>query len=134
MSNYLFSIPGKEASQGAIIRRHPGTAPMSAKAGGENQSAISSYFISIPRKGAPKDGTIHDPDTKLKIKAYDLLKFRFNPSKGEVSFFVTTANEKLAFETKGYKKQRKLLILQMIARYCLYLGLVEAQIHSTWPW
>ena len=95
---------------------------------------MSNYLISIPRNEALKDGTIHDPYTKLKVKAFDLLKSRFNPSKGEVRFFVTTAHEKLAFETKGYKKQRKLLILQMISRYCIYLGLIEAQIHSTWPW
>jgi hypothetical protein len=94
---------------------------------------MSKYLISIPGDEAPKDGTIHDPNTKLKVKAFDLLKSRFKPCKGEVRFFVTSAHEKLAFETKGYKKQHKLLILKMIAHYCIYLGLLEAQIHSTWP-
>ncbi|HEY8780475.1 MAG TPA: hypothetical protein VIM16_02580 [Mucilaginibacter sp.] len=90
-----------------------------------------SYLISIPGDEALKSGTIHDPQTKLKVKSFDLLKSRFTPSRGEVRYFVTSANEKLAFETKGYKKHRKLLILQMIAQYCIYLGLIEAQIHSS---
>ena len=94
---------------------------------------MSNYLISISNNEALKDGTIHDPNSKLKVKAFDLLKSRFRPSKGEVRFFVTTGSETLAFETKGYKKHRKLLILQMIAWYCLYLGLIEAQIHSTLP-
>ena len=94
---------------------------------------MSNYFISIPGSEALKDGTIHDPASKLKVRSFDLLKSRFTPSKGEVRFFVTSADEKLAFETKGYNKQRKLLVLQMIAQYCIYLGLIEAQIHSTWP-
>ncbi len=94
---------------------------------------MSKYLISIPGDEALKDGTIHDPNTKLKVKAFDLLKSRFIPCKGEVRFFVTASHEKLAFETKGYKKQHKLLILQMIAHYCIYLGLLEAQIHPSWP-
>ena len=79
------------------------------------------------------DGTIHDPNSNLKVKAFDLVKSRFKPSKGEIRYFVTAGHETLAFETKGYKKHRKLLILQMISWYCLYLGLMEAQIHSTLP-
>jgi hypothetical protein len=94
---------------------------------------MSNYLISIPGAEAQKDGTIHDPKTKLKVRSYDLLKTGFTPSEGEISFFVTSAHEKLAFETKGYQKHRKLLILQMIAQYCIYLGLIEAQIHSNWP-
>jgi hypothetical protein len=94
---------------------------------------MSNYLISISNNEAPKDGTIHDPNSKLKVKVFDLLKSRFKPSKGEVQFFVTAGDETLAFETKGYKKQRKLLILQMIAWYCIYLGLIEAQIHSSLP-
>ncbi len=78
-------------------------------------------------------GTIHDPNTKLKVKVFDLLKSKFVPKKGEVSFFVTAGEEKLAFETKGYKRHRELLILQMVAWYCIYLGLIEAQIHSSLP-
>ena len=82
----------------------------------------------------PNDGTIHDIRSKLKVKAFDLIKSRFTPSKGEVLFFVTAGKETLAFETQGYKKQRKLLVLQMISWYCIYLGLMEAQIHSTLPY
>jgi hypothetical protein len=94
---------------------------------------MSMYLISISKNEALKDGTIHDPNTKLKVKASDLLKSRFIPNKGEVRFFVTSAHEKLVFETQGYKNHRNLLILQMISRYCIYLGLIEAQIHSSWP-
>ena len=103
------------------------------KTGIINLPVMSMYLISIPGDEAPKTGTIHDPVNELKVKSFDLLKSRFKPSKGEVRFFVTADQEKLAFETKGYKNQKKLLILQMIARYCIYLGLIEAQIHSTWP-
>lgn len=94
---------------------------------------MSNYLISISKTEAIKDGTIHDPESKLKVKVFDLLKSRFKPSKGEVRFFVTSGEETLAFETKGYKKQRELLVLQMISWYCLYLGLLEAQIHSSLP-
>jgi hypothetical protein len=94
---------------------------------------MSNYLISINGDTTAKDETIHDPITKLKIKAIDLLKSTFTPSKGEVRYFVTAGDETFAFETKGYKKQRKLLILHMISWYCMYLGLIEAQIHSTLP-
>ena len=94
---------------------------------------MSNYLISISNNEALKDGTIHDLNSKLKVKSFDLVKSRFKPSKGEVRYFVTAGDETLAFETKGYKKHRKLLILQMISWYCIYLGLIEAQIHSTWP-
>ena len=95
---------------------------------------MSNYMISISNADVPGYGTIHDPGSKLKVKAYDLLKSRFKPSRGEVRFFVTAGNETtLAFETKGYNRHRQLLILQMISRYCVYLGLFEAQIHSTFP-
>jgi hypothetical protein len=90
-------------------------------------------MISISNADVQRDGTIHDPRSKLKVKAYDLLKSRFKPSRGEVRFFVTAGNETLAFETEGYKRHRQLLILQMISRYCVYLGLFEARIHSTFP-
>ena len=92
---------------------------------------MSNYMISISNADMLRDGTIHDPGSKLKVKAYDLLKSRFKPSRGEVRFFVTAGNETLAFETEGYKRHRQLLILQMISRYCVYLGLFEAHIHST---
>ena len=91
------------------------------------------YLISISNDEAVKDGTIHDVDSKLKVKAFNPSSPEVKPVKGEVMYFVTSSNQTLAFETKGYKKHRKLLILQMIAWYCLYLGLIEAQIHSTWP-
>jgi hypothetical protein len=94
---------------------------------------MSNYMISISNADVLRDGTIHDPRSKLKVKAYDLLKSRFKPSIGEVRFFVTAGNETLAFETEGYKRHRQLLILQMISRYCVYLGLFEARIHSTFP-
>lgn len=94
---------------------------------------MSNYLISISQDEAQKNGTIHDSNSKLKVKVFDLLKSRFTPSKGEVSFFVTAGDETLAFETKGYKRHRELLVLQMISWYCIYLGLIEARIHSTWP-
>ncbi|MBK0380988.1 hypothetical protein [Mucilaginibacter segetis] len=94
---------------------------------------MSNYLISISSHDMPKAGTIHDPRSNLKVKAFNVLKSRFRPRKGEVSFFVTAGNNTLAFETEGYKRHRQLLILQMISRYCMYLGLIEAQIHSTWP-
>jgi putative NADPH-quinone reductase len=88
------------------------------------------YLISFSKGGPLKKGTIHDPESKLKIKVSDT---KFVPKKGEVRYFVTAGKEKLAFETDGYKKHKTVLILQMIAWYCMYLGLLEAQIHSTWP-
>jgi hypothetical protein len=94
---------------------------------------MSNYMISISNADVPGDGIIHDPRSKLKVKASNLLKSRFKPSQGEVRFFVTAGEETLAFETEGYKRHKQLLILQMISRYCIYLGLIEAQIHSTLP-
>jgi len=92
---------------------------------------MSNYMISISKNEMPSDGIIHDISSKLKVKAFDLIKSRFKPSKGEVRFFVTAGKQTLAFETLGYNKQRKLLILQMISTYCIYLGLIEAQIHAS---
>lgn len=91
------------------------------------------YLISISKNGPVKKEIIHDPESKLKIKVFDLLKSKFTPKKGEVRYFVTAGGETLAFETEGFKKHRTLLILHMISWYCIYLGLMEAQIHSTWP-
>ncbi|QJD96771.1 hypothetical protein HH214_13290 [Mucilaginibacter robiniae] len=82
---------------------------------------------------AVKNSTIHDPQTKLKVTVCDMLKSKFKPRKGEVRYFVTAGQETLAFETQGYKRHRKLLILHMVAWYCMYLGLMEAQIHSSLP-
>ncbi|HTD41600.1 MAG TPA: hypothetical protein VK671_13315 [Mucilaginibacter sp.] len=93
-----------------------------------------SYLISIPKNGTLKKETIHDPESKLKIKVFDLLNSKFRPKRGEVRYFVTAGDETLAFETEGYnKRHRDLLVLQMISWYCAYLGLLEAQIHTTWP-
>jgi len=43
------------------------------------------YLITISNGEALKDGTIHDPKSKLKIKVFDLLKSRFKPRKGKIS-------------------------------------------------
>lgn len=94
---------------------------------------MSNYLISIAGNTAADEKTIHDRETKLKIKTFDLLKSKFNPSKGEISYFVTSRDETLAFETKGYNKHRKLLILQMISWYCICFGLLEVQIHTSLP-
>jgi hypothetical protein len=94
---------------------------------------MSNYLLSISTDEVLKDSTIHDPATKLKVRVFDALRLKFKPSKGEVRFFVTAGTETIAFETRGYKKHRELLILHMIAWYCIYLGLLEAQIHANWP-
>lgn len=94
---------------------------------------MSNYLISIAQNVKSRIGTIHDPGTKLKVVAIDLLKSKFEPQKGEIQYFVTAGEETLAFETKGYKNHRNLLILQMVSRYCIYLGLPEAQIHAQLP-
>jgi hypothetical protein len=94
---------------------------------------MTNYLLSTSPDADLQLGTIHDPETKLKVTVIDLLKSKFKPRKGEVQFFVTAGEETLAFETQGYRKHRKLLILQMVAWYCVYLGLLEAQIHSTLP-
>jgi hypothetical protein len=94
---------------------------------------MSNYLLSISTDDVLKDSTIHDPKTKLKVRVFDVLKSKFKPSKGEVSFFVTAGKKTLAFETRGYKQHRELLILHMISWYCMYLGLIEAQIHANWP-
>ncbi|MBV8389452.1 MAG: hypothetical protein JO080_06610 [Mucilaginibacter sp.] len=92
------------------------------------------YLISIPKNNALKKETIYDPETKLKIKVFDLLKPKHRPKPGEVRYFVTAGSETLAFETEGYsKKHCDLLILHMISWYCVYVGLLEAQIHTNWP-
>ncbi|MDT3401815.1 hypothetical protein [Mucilaginibacter terrae] len=94
---------------------------------------MTNYLLSTSANPSQKLGTIHDPDTKLKVSVIDLSKSGFEASKGEVSYFVTDGTTQLAFETQGYGKQQKVMVLQMIAWYCLYLGLLEAQIHSTLP-
>jgi hypothetical protein len=94
------------------------------------------YLISLGRADSTKKATIHDSETKLKVSVIDLLKATFKPKKGEKHYFVTDAKNKvvLAFETEGFQRQHKnLRVLEMVARYCVYLGFVGAQIHSTWP-
>jgi len=94
---------------------------------------MSNYLIAIPQIEKPETATIHDSESKLKIKAFDIVRSKFKPRKGEVQFFVTAGKKILAFETEGYKKHRKVLILQMIAWYCICMGLFEPQIHATLP-
>src|ERR1700759_3784628 len=67
---------------------------------------MSNYLISICRSDLATNQTIHDPGTKLKVRAIDLLTSGFRPKKGEVSYFVTSGGETYAFETSGYKNQR----------------------------
>ena len=94
---------------------------------------MANYLISTDGGTATTD-TIHDVESKLKVKAIDLLNSVFTPSKGEVRFFVTTGNQKIAFETRGYRRHRQDLILHMISWYCRYAGWVEtATIHPTCP-
>ncbi|MBS1529204.1 MAG: hypothetical protein JSU01_02755 [Bacteroidetes bacterium] len=92
------------------------------------------YLISLRKNEADKKGTIHDPESKLKIRVFDALTSPFRPKKGEVQYFVTAGDQTLAFQTEGYKKHKTILILHMIACYCVYLGLIEAQIHASWPY
>jgi hypothetical protein len=92
------------------------------------------YFISIAKNAVSPKGTIHDPVTKLKVKVFDTVTSKFKPQKGEVQYFATSGNKTLAFETQGYQKHRNLLILQMVATYCIYLGWLEARIHATMPY
>ena len=91
------------------------------------------YLISIPISEKVENETIHDRESKLKVRVFDLLKSKFTPHKGEKRFFVTDGKKTLAFETQGYNKHQVVLILHMISWYCIYLGLMEAQIHATWP-
>jgi hypothetical protein len=93
---------------------------------------MQNYLLSIPNDGV-KGGIIHDPKSKLKVRVINRIKSTFTPKKGEVQYFVTAGKKTMAFETVGYQRHRQLLILQMIAWYCVYLGLLEAQIHSTLP-
>ena len=94
---------------------------------------MSNYLISILKNDAYTNGIIHDVKSKLKVRAFDLVKSLYTPNKNEIQFFVTAGDKKLVFETQGYKKHRELLVLHMISWYCAYLGLMEARIHPTWP-
>ena len=91
------------------------------------------YLVSISKSGPSNKEVIHDPKSKLKVKVLDTAKSEFTPKKGEKQFFVTAGKKLFAFETDGFKKHGELLILQMISWYCVYLGLIEAQIHATLP-
>ena len=94
---------------------------------------MPNYLLSITKNDTVRDGTIHDPKSKLKVKVCDLLRSTFSPNPAEKRFFVIAGSETLAFETKGYKRHRELHILQMIAWYCICMGLFEPQIHATLP-
>ncbi|MFD0749498.1 hypothetical protein ACFQZS_05045 [Mucilaginibacter calamicampi] len=95
---------------------------------------MASYLISTKANDAASADTIHDAETKLKVKAINLLNSVFTPSKGEVRFFVTAGDERIAFETRGYRRHRHDLILHMISWYCAYAGWVEiATIHPKFP-
>lgn len=95
---------------------------------------MANYLISTQASGGGAADTIHDAESKLKVRAINLLNSVFTPSKGEVQFFVTAGDEKVAFETKGYRRHRLDLVLHMISWYCVYAGWVEtARIHPTWP-
>lgn len=94
---------------------------------------MSNYLISISKNESHTNGIIHDIKSKLKVKAFDLIKSSYIPNKKEIQFFVTAGDKKLVFETQGFKKHKELLILHMISWYCVYLGLIEARIHPNWP-
>lgn len=91
------------------------------------------YLISVSKFGDNTVSTIHDAGSKLKVKAFDMINSAFIPSKGEVTFFVTSGGDQLAFETRGYNKHHEVLILQMISWYCIYNELSQPQIHAEWP-
>ena len=93
------------------------------------------YFISMAGNAGPQKETIHDPLTKLKVRVIDRVRKKNEATKrrDEVQYFVTSGEEVLAFESRGYNKHNNLLILQMIATYCMYLGLIKARIHAGWP-
>ena len=92
------------------------------------------YLITLRNNGADKKGTIYDPESKLKIRVFNALTSPFRSRKGEVQYFVTAGDQTLAFRTEGYKHHRTILILHMIAWYCVYLGLNGAQIHDSRPY
>lgn len=95
---------------------------------------MANYLISTQASDAVSPDIIHDADSKLKVKAINLLHSVFTPSKGEVRFFVTAGEEKIAFETRGYRRHRQDLILHMISWYCAYAGWIEtATIHPPMP-
>lgn len=96
---------------------------------------MQNYLISSFSGETSAADVIHDVSTNLKVHAIDLLNSAFTPSKGEVRYFVTAGENKMAFETKGYQKMhRQALILHMISWYCAYSGWVdEAIIHSSRP-
>ena len=96
----------------------------------------TNYFIAISPNSSEQKDTIHDAESKLKIGVFNLFNSAFKPKKGEVHYYVSDQHTDLllAFETEGYQRKHKnLLVLDMIARYCVYLGFGEAIIHSTFP-
>lgn len=96
---------------------------------------MSNYLISTSVHDVTPTDVIHDANTKLKVRAINLLHSVFTPSKGEVRFFVTAGDNKMAFETTGYRRHREDLILHMISWYCVYCGWMDsATIHPTLPY
>jgi hypothetical protein len=94
---------------------------------------MQNYFLTIPNDELMEDVAIHDPSEKLKVRVFDKAKSISGPKKGEMRYFITAGTSIIAFETDGYNKQRQLHILHMIAWYCLYHQLPNAQIHESWP-
>jgi hypothetical protein len=94
---------------------------------------MKNYMLSIPINDDLSDGTIHDPNSNLKVKIFDRLNPPFAAVKGEIRYYVTIADKTIAFETEGYHKHRQLLILQMISWYCVYRNMMDARIHADWP-
>ncbi len=48
---------------------------------------MSNYLIAIPQTEKPETATIHDSESKLKIKAFDIIRSKFKPRKGEVLLY-----------------------------------------------
>jgi hypothetical protein len=94
---------------------------------------MKNYMLSIPINDDLRDGTIHDLNSKLKVRIFDRIKSPFAAVKGEIRYYVTIADKIIAFQTEGYHKHRQLVILQMISWYCVYRGMLEACIHPDWP-
>jgi len=96
---------------------------------------MSNYLITTSVQDVTSADVIHDVNSRLKVRAINLLHSVFTPSKGEVRFFVTAGDNKVAFETKGYRRHREDLILHMISWYCVYSGWLDnARIHLTMPY
>jgi hypothetical protein len=83
---------------------------------------IANYLILTRASGTTTTDIIHDAETNLKVKATNLLSAVFTSSKGEVGFFVTAGDGRIAFETREYQLHLQYPILHMISWYCTYAG------------